>query len=172
MRVWLPTTFMIASIYVFGAQVVVAEDDNPVSKLQQEVEKLRSENEKLVKENNDLKEQIANLKARNPNLTKRTLSDLLVPDSSVSGDYRFLDGNKEKGDWTLIINERKGAKFKGQYGDKEAEGTIIGNKIHFKTINTAEAYTVSGIMKGDTITLDYIGARGRRAVLVAKAPEE
>ena len=175
-----PIVLFASALMIFGLLGPSQADEKKEAELTKKIEELEVKLEKLSKLNESLKKENASLRAKLPTTNKKTLSDLLLPDSTIDGDYQFITGDKKIGTWALVVKERDGKKFKGNYSGQsrggnpfefDVEGELIGNRLWFKSVNSAQKLTVQGEMKGTEIKLAFL-KDGKRADMVAKAPDE
>jgi hypothetical protein len=152
--------------------------EEKITKLEKAITRLNEENQRLAAENKRLRDDETEAKQKEKPAKPRTLSEILNVDAVVGGDYRF-HATSHTGKWALTIVERDGKKFKGSYfvhrdGKKEGdtydvEGLIGGNGIQFEVVRSAKLQArLSGKLKNQVLTLDYIGGVGNTAMFIAK----
>ena len=167
-----PTAQMAALLAAVMATDATAQDTDELKLLKQENLSLRIQLEAANRKIKELQDQLKGGESK-PMTTRRTLADLLTVGTTVRGDYRFREGNKARGDWTLTIKEIKGKMFKGIYTAKEthptngpgseveAEGEIDGDRLTFKIVNTTKIQaTARGGLTSEGLILVWDGRKG------------
>jgi hypothetical protein len=154
---------LIDRIAILEAELRLAEKEN---------EALRSENDKLKSTTKDKNER-----------AKKSLSDALPPDSVLKGDFRYvaMNGEEHAGEFNITVLERDGKKVKAEYKGVnlknnfvlkcEIEGDIKNNRVVLRAVNTAKKFTLAGMMKGDSLEMDFVDNLGGKALMVAKLPK-
>jgi len=175
------TWVAVALLVVIGPSGACGQDSDEVKRLRGQIEQLEAKLKSTSSEAQDLKKENERLKASvATGRASRQLADILTEGTAIGGDYRFAGPDMARGEWLLMIKERKGDRFKGVYlakgaqkkggwGDAVAEGTLVGNNITFSVENAQISATAKGAMNKDVINLDWEGRSGK-AKMVAKAP--
>ena len=172
----------LALLSILHSPAALSQDEaSELAKLKQQNELLEAKLEAANLKIEKLEKQLAELKGDKDKKDKekpRSLSDILVEEAVVGGDFRFTT-TPDKGKWSLTINERDGKKFSGTYfveidgkspGDSwDVKGLIGVNDLTFEVTGTAKlAARVAGKLRNQQLTLDYVGGAGNKAVLIAK----
>lgn len=169
------TMLAVAILPLAVASAARGQDTDEVKKLKGRIELLENKLKLAEKEVELLKKELEQTKKGGVKAPTdkpkdvQTLADLLTEGTVIRGDFSFR-GKKVTGDWSLTIKEVTGKKFKGLYNVREVEGTIDGDRISFKSVNTTVNISVIGSLKKDTIDLVWTGPEGI-ADLKAKAPK-
>jgi len=167
---------MVALLTLLLATDTRGQASDDVRALRQENERLKLLLEAANQKIKELQKEIDRLKGdgkETPKKKTRTLADILTVGTTIRGDYRFRGPNKSTGEWTLIVKELNGKKFKGIYTatqttpnkgkgtEVEVEGEIDGDRLTFSTVNTTKIQaTATGGLTSRGVELTWDGRAG------------
>jgi hypothetical protein len=113
---------------------------------------------------------------------KKTLSDLLVEGTILTGDYKWTNANFPPGTIVITVSERDGKNFKGTHVAKDKNnpnaasdiaGELVGNVITYKRINSEAkfGFSVKGELKGNRLECKFIGENGLKIDMTLAVPK-
>jgi TolA-binding protein len=159
--------FALSSVVFAYGQTLQGQDSNETQKLKERIEQLEEKLKLVEKLNKPLEKQVESLtneneqlKRKQPDLekensNKQPLTELLVVDTVLKGNFKVSDGRV--GEITLTIAEKDGKKIKGTsivtrpdgtIADREFEGEIKQNSLSVHTIGSAAKFSINVTRKG------------------------
>lgn len=143
---------------------------------------LKQQVELLKKQVEQLRAEVDLLKAKLPGAAKQgaktgELTDLLTVDRVIPGDYKFTNGTLDKGDYTLTVTERDGAKVKAtatvmSRDKKDAkpieinfEGKVDGTRLTLSSVGSAGKATLTLALKGESLEGTFTTMGGGKGTL-------
>ena len=136
-----------------------------------EAKAIQEEMEEFKRQGEDLKPKSAR---------KKTLSDMLVAGTVLTGDYKWINGKLPNGSLRVTIAERDGKTFKGTHvaSDKNVRnaasdiaGEIVGNVITYRRINSVEVFSVRIERKGDRLDGKFSDMTGLVILMTLRVPK-
>ncbi len=166
-------------LLLFGGAQARGQDSEEIKRLKSRIELLEMKLRLAEADNETLRKEIAALKSKAGGAGKekpRTLSELLSDGAVLPGDFRFLNAKISAGEVTVTIKSRNGKQFRGMHYAKnkegelnvEIEGEINANRFGYKAINTAHKFTVTGILKGESLECIFVNSAGEKASMTLK----
>jgi hypothetical protein len=169
-----------------GSGIVRGDDADEIKLLKKEIElfkaKLEAANlkiEKLERENELLKGN--KLTTEKEDTKKKTLSELLTPETVLTGDWAGTAAGADSGTLTVTITERTGNKLKGTwlakatnkdaFPEREIVGEISDNKLTLRPVNTVAKWTCTLTFKGQALEGFNVLSDGTRAKIALKVPK-
>ncbi|OWK35204.1 hypothetical protein [Fimbriiglobus ruber] len=177
------TMLAVALLVLTGTSNARGQDTDEVKKLKKEVELLERELKVARVENEQLKREIEQLKAaktttKKEEPQKKTLSELLPTETTLSGDYAGEKAGSERGTFAVTITERTGNKVKGTwlakpdmkeaYPEREIVGEISDNKLVLRPVNTVTKWTCTMYLKGQALEGYNVFPDGNRVKVALK----
>ncbi len=157
----------LALLIAASASLTRAEDSDEVKGLKARIELLEAKLKLAELENDRLKAEVAKLGGKPAaKVAKKSLSDMLVAETVLKGNWRARQGRQgagDGGDAVLTITSRDGKKIEGRFDGARKDNRhvkfefsgVVTTVLRVYATGSVNKFVMTGVVRGNNLELSY-----------------